>query len=127
MKYIVTTEKSIEQASVDLEAAVKRNGFGVLHMYDLQQTLKSKGVDLPNACRIYEICNPQKAEQVLKNDMTLNMALPCRISVFQHNGETQIGMIRPRAMLSMLSDDDALATVAEEVESISIRIIDEAK
>ena len=34
MYYIVTTDKSFDQASADLEAAVKRHGFGVLHIHD---------------------------------------------------------------------------------------------
>ncbi|MBU0463123.1 MAG: hypothetical protein KKD21_08605 [Proteobacteria bacterium] len=38
MKYIVTTEKSIEQAVKNLEEAVTRNKFGVLHIHDLKTT-----------------------------------------------------------------------------------------
>ena len=127
MKYIVETNKTLDAASADLEEAVKRNGFGILHTYDLKQTLKGKGIDLANGCRIYEICNPQKARAVLENDMSLNMALPCRISVYEDDGKTKLGMIRPKAMLAMLSEDEALMRIAEEVEVISVRIIDEAK
>ncbi|MGZ8160752.1 MAG: hypothetical protein ACXWT4_18380 [Methylobacter sp.] len=32
-------------------------------------------------------------------DMNLNMALPCRISVFTEKGNTQIGLIKPLQML----------------------------
>ena len=35
MYYIVETDKSFEQASTDLEAAVSQLGFGVLHIHDL--------------------------------------------------------------------------------------------
>ena len=78
---------------------MKRNKFGVLHVHDLQKTLQEKGVDFPNACRILEVCNPQRAVQVLTGNMTMNMALPCRISVYQEQGKTKIGMIRPTALL----------------------------
>jgi uncharacterized protein (DUF302 family) len=43
MYYIVETSKSFEQVSVDLDSAVKRLGFGVLHVHDLGNTLRSKG------------------------------------------------------------------------------------
>ena len=43
MYYIVESPKSFDQASADLDAAVKRNGFGVLHVHDLGTTLRSKG------------------------------------------------------------------------------------
>ncbi len=36
MKYIVETPKSVEQAAADLQAAVPRHNFGVLHIHNLQ-------------------------------------------------------------------------------------------
>jgi hypothetical protein len=54
MLYVTETRKDVETAARDLEAAVKRNKFGVLHVHDLQKTLKEKGVDFPNACKILE-------------------------------------------------------------------------
>ena len=44
MYYVVDTDKSFEQASTDLESEVKNLGFGVLHIHDLGETLRSKGV-----------------------------------------------------------------------------------
>ena len=127
MKYVVTSEKSVEQAAADLEAAVKQHGFGVLHTYDLKQTLAGKGVELPHECRILEVCNPHQAARVLSADMAMNMALPCRISVYEEGGETRIGMIRPTALLASLSESPGLRDVAEEVEQATIRMIDDAK
>jgi uncharacterized protein (DUF302 family) len=127
MKYIVETPKSVEQAVADLQAAVQRHKFGVLHIHNLQETLKKKGVDFPNACQILEICNPQKANEVLSEDMDLNMGLPCRVSVYSEGGKTKIGMMRPSAMLKALSDSPALASVAQDVEKTIIEMISEAK
>lgn len=127
MKYVVESPKSVREAGADLEEAVKRNGFGVLHVYDLRQTLKGKGVDLPEECLIFEVCNPQRAKEVLVSDMSMNMALPCRISVYSEGGVTKIGMIRPRALLEMMSGSEALMAVANEVEEATVRMIDEAQ
>jgi len=127
VKYVVTSGKSVEQAAADLEAAVKQHGFGVLHTYDLKQTLAGKGVELPHECRILEVCNPHQAARVLSADMAMNMALPCRISVYEEGGETRIGMIRPTALLASLSESPRLRDVAEEVEQATIRMIDDAK
>ena len=127
MRYIVETEKSPQQAAEDLEASVKRNNFGVLHIHDLKQTLKKKGFELPNECRIFEICNPKQAMEVLTDDMGMNMALPCRISVYEEGGRTKIGMVKPTALLAALSPSKKLMAVAEEVERKTIQIIEEAK
>ena len=127
MYYVIETEKSFDQATADLDAAVSRHGFGVLHIHDLGSTLRSKGVAFDEQCKIFEICNPMQAAKVLSTDMRLNMALPCRISVFTEGGKTRIGMIRPAEMLSSLSQDPVLSKVAEEVEVKTTQIINETK
>ena len=127
MLYVIDTPKDVETATRDLEEAVKRNKFGVLHVHDLQKTLKEKGVDFPNACRILEVCNPQRAVQVLTGNMGMNLALPCRISVYQEGGTTKIGMIRPTALLALFPGAADLKTVAEDVERETMRMIDEAR
>jgi uncharacterized protein (DUF302 family) len=127
MYYIVETEKSFDQASVDLDSAVKRHGFGVLHVHDLGGTLRSKGISFDEQCKVFEVCNPVQAAKVLSTDMRLNMALPCRISVFTEKGKTRIGLIKPVQMLSALSQDAALAIVAQEVEDKVKLMVDEAQ
>ncbi len=127
MYYIVETTKSFAQASTDLAEAVVRHGFGVLHVHDLGTTLRSKGIAFGEECKVFEVCNPAQAARVLATDMRLNMALPCRISVFTEKGRTMLGLIRPEKMLSALSQDAALAGIAREVEDKTIQMIDEAK
>ncbi len=126
MKFIVNSDKSVDRACADLEDAVQAHKFGVLHVHDLQATLRNKGLDLDNACRVYEVCNPHKAKTVLEDDMSMNMALPCRISVWSEQGQTRIGMISPQQLLALLSDSPALAAVAAEVEQTSRKIIEQA-
>lgn len=127
MYYIVETEKSFDQASADLDSAVGRHGFGVLHVHDLGATLRSKGIDFEEQCKVFEVCNPVQAAKVLSADMRLNMALPCRISVFTDSGKTKIGLIKPVQMLSSLSQEAALVEVSEEVEAKTIMMVDEAR
>ena len=95
MKYIVQTNKTIKKACEDLEKAVSENKFGILHVHDLKGTLKKKGVDFSNECRVFEVCNPHQANAVLTKDMDLNMALPCRISVWEEDNQIKIGTLEP--------------------------------
>ncbi len=127
MYYVVDTEKSFEQASTDLEIEVKNLGFGVLHIHDLGKTLRSKGISFEEDCRVFEVCNPVQAAKVLSIDMQLNMALPCRISVFTEKGSTKIGLIKPAQMLSALSNDPALMEIANDVEEKTIKMINNSK
>jgi uncharacterized protein (DUF302 family) len=127
MYYIVESDKSFDQAATDLEAAVKRNDFGVLHIHDLGSTLRSKGIAFAENCKVFEVCNPGQAGKVLATDMRLNMALPCRISVYTEQGKTMIGMIKPVPMLAALSQDASLVKVAQEVEARTKKMMDEAR
>ena len=127
MYYIVESGKTFEQAVTDLEAAVKRNEFGVLHIHDLGNTLRSKGVNFTGECKVFEICNPAQAAKVLTTDIRINMALPCRVSVYTEQGKIMIGMVRPMPMLAALSQDATLAEVAQQVEAKTRQMIDEAR
>ena len=127
MYHIVDSRKSLDQAVADLEQAVRGHGFGVLHVHDLGNTLRSKGVQFSEECEVLEVCNPVQAGKVLATDMRLNMALPCRISVFTEQGTTKIGMIKPVQMLSVLSQDEGLQTTAREVEEKTVAMIEQAR
>jgi uncharacterized protein (DUF302 family) len=121
--FLLDTARSFEAACSALELSVAAHGFGVLAVHDLGATLRAKGIDFPEQCRVFEVCNPQQAATVLQADMALNMALPCRISVYTEAGTTRIGMIRPEAMLRSLSSDPQLAEVARQVEASTMAMI----
>jgi RNA polymerase-binding protein DksA len=126
MYYVVSTAKNPAEAARDLEAAVQKHKFGVLHVHDLKETLTQKGYPLAPQCRIFEVCNPQQASRVLERDVRLNMALPCRISVFEENGITKIGTILPSETLRTLSHDREIGALAATVETTIKAIIDDA-
>lgn len=127
MYYIVETSKSFDQAVTDLQAAVTRHNFGVMHVHDIGTTLRSKGAEFAEQCKVLEVCNPAQAAKIMAADMRLNMALPCRISVYTEAGKTMIGMIKPGKMLAGLSQQPSLLQAAQEVEKSTIQMVDEAK
>jgi len=126
MLHIVKTSKNVNSAATDLEEAVKRNGFGVMHVYDLKEKLKEKMIDFPNQCKILEVCNPKQAAGILAEDMSVCLALPCRIAVYEQEGVTLIGTILPSAMLRMFPGAKILEEKAYEVEMALIKMIEEA-
>lgn len=126
MIYTKQTTKSVERATQDLETAVAANGFGLLHTYDFRTILAGKGFSLPGECRVFEVCNPRQASEVLAVDMALNMVLPCRVSIYEDKGRTIIGMVPPSDLLPLVSVDPAIASSAQEVEATMKKIIDDA-
>lgn len=124
MLYTKQTTKSVARAFEDLQAALKEHQFGLLHHYDFRETLRGKGFDLPHACLVLEVCNPGQAAAVLDVDMSLNMALPCRISIYEDQGKTWIGMVPPTEQLKLISDDPRIREAAGEVEQALRSVID---
>jgi uncharacterized protein (DUF302 family) len=127
MIHVVETDKSVAQAAEDLATAVQEHGFGVLHTYDLQATMQEKNVDFPHACQILEVCNPHRAAEVLTADMQVSLALPCRICVFEQDGRTKIGTIRPVQMMEIFAGARELAPVAAGVEQEMLAMIEDAR
>jgi len=127
MLYITETTKDFETAVKDLEESVKRHKYGVLHVHDLQKTLKEKGFDFPHRVRIFEVCNPELASRALTIDMAVNLALPCRISVFEDKGKVKIGMIKPSFLLSVFPGAEKMKGEAEAVDRDTVGIIEDAR
>jgi uncharacterized protein (DUF302 family) len=121
--FIVHTDQSFESACTNLEAAVLAEGYSILAVHDLGHSLRSKGIDFPENCRVFEVCNPQQAAKVLKLDMALCMALPCRIAVYTEAGRARIGMIRPADQLSRLSPNPELIDGGQQVEEATRAMI----
>jgi len=125
MLYVRESDLPVDQVSAAIESAARAQGFGVLHDYDFHRILAEKGFPIGSQCRVFEICNPQQASEVLAADMALNMALPCRVSVYEQAGRTVVGMIPPTALLRMVSDDPRIAGTAREVEQAMQQLIDD--
>ena len=124
MLYRKQTSKPVDQVFADIEEASRAHGFGVLHHYDFKQTLAGKGFPMANECRVMEICNPGQASEVLSVDMALNMALPCRISIYEDGGKTIVGMIPPTELLKLVSDDPRIEPAARQVQEAMEKIIE---
>ena len=125
MLHIVDSAKSIETLAADLEKAVARHGFGVLGVHDLKEAMAKKGVAFGPACRIFEVCNPHQAKKVLESDMRISTALPCRISLYDDGARRRLATILPTTLIGLYGAP-ALTSVAQEVETTLVAIMDEA-
>jgi uncharacterized protein (DUF302 family) len=122
---IKNSQLSVEEVIEKLKEAVPNNKFGILHSYDIKQTLAGKGQTLKEECHVFEICNPVVAKNILEKDMNLASVLPCRISVYTKDGATKVGMASPAKHIAQLTDED-LSSLVEPVEQALIKIIDQS-
>ena len=111
----------VDEIGRRLEHAVQARKYGVLGRIDLQEKMKSKGVDFDQACRIYEVCNPIRAKQVLATEMSIATVLPCRIALYESAGTMKLATLRPRSILASFGRpelDDEASRVEDDLKAI---------
>jgi uncharacterized protein (DUF302 family) len=116
---------TMDEVGRRLEQAAQNYRFGVLNTIDLKEKMVSKGVEFGPECRIYEVCNPQRAKEVLEENMSISTALPCRIALYQSDGDVTLSTLLPTQVLGLFEASD-LAPVAQAVEDDMKAIMDEA-
>jgi uncharacterized protein (DUF302 family) len=125
MIYRVKSKKSLADVARDMESTCQRHKFGIMGVHDLKAKMKEKGVEFDRDCMIFEVCNPQQAKKVLEKNADISTALPCRISVFQEDGDTVLATLKPTEMLALFGASE-LEPVAREVEQSIFAIMQEA-
>jgi uncharacterized protein (DUF302 family) len=123
--FVADSARPMEEVCAALEASIPEHGFGLLHVHDVRAKMASKGVDFDRPVKIFDVCNPHKAKQVLEKNILISPALPCAISVFREGDGTRISFIRPTVMLEMFGEAD-LRPIAEEVEETMRAIVEAA-
>ncbi len=108
------TDKNFDKAVEDLKASLKEKTFGVLVELNLKDKLQERGQDFNTNFLVLEVCNPVKAKAVLDKKIEVGYMLPCKMAVYEKNGEVWMGMQNPKMLIDLIGDD-SLADVAEEV------------
>lgn len=125
MQYMEISNKSVQEVIDSLKEVAPRYKYGIQHIHNVQETLKSKGIDLGNECQIVDICNPIVAEKFLSEDMSLSIIMPCKISVYTQDGDTMIAM---NSLVQLVDDiNPDLIDLAQETQEVLLEIIDEIK
>lgn len=126
ISYKLKIDKSFEKAVEALKKSLSNHRFGVLWELNFKDKLKEKGLDFDRNFKILEVCNPSQAKQVLEKHIEVGYFLPCKIVVYEDNGSVYIGMLKPTALIGMISDNE-LSNIAAEVEYELKAAIDDTK
>lgn len=125
LRYEKTTQKSFIDAVESIKNALKERTFGVLWELNFKDKMAEHKIDFPNNFMILEVCNPQKANEVLSKHIEIGYFLPCKVVVYEKDGIVRIGTAKPEMLIGMMGYDD-LNEVASDVEKILIEAIDSA-
>lgn len=115
--YTKEVSGTVDEAAKRIEEELQKEKFGVLWSFDVKEKLNEKGLDFDQSFKILEVCNPGEAKKVLTENPLAGYFLPCKITVYEENGQVKVGMPRPTMLITQVdSSDDTLKTIAENVE-----------
>ena len=126
MNILIDSTKPFDRVLAAVEHSIAHHGFSVLHTHALSETLAAKGQPIAARCAVLEVCNAKVASQMLKRDLTLSLALPCRVAVFETAGGTRLGTIAPTTILSGFEVEPDIEAAAAEVERTLRQILADA-
>ncbi|PKM65958.1 MAG: hypothetical protein CVU95_13380 [Firmicutes bacterium HGW-Firmicutes-2] len=122
IRYEVVTNLSKIEVRSRLEASLKNEGFGILWELNMKDKLQEKGLTFDRDFIVLEVCNPVAAKKVLDIDISAGYFLPCKMAIYEEEGNLVLGLIRPTTLIA-LQENPALESLAKEVEEALILAI----
>jgi uncharacterized protein (DUF302 family) len=119
-----------KELDLDFESAVglvrqqlQNAGFGILMTIDLKQKFAEKlGIDF-RQYTILGACDPANACKAILCEENVGLVLPCNVIVYESEGGTTVGVIRPTVAMQMIDNLD-LQRIAKDIERRLKAVID---
>jgi uncharacterized protein (DUF302 family) len=111
-------DQAIEKATEEL----KKEGFGVLTIIDVKETMKKKLDKDVERYIILGACNPPFAYEALMAEEQIGILMPCNVIVYERNGEVKVSGFNS-ALISMISDNPKLTELSKVLTEKMQRVI----
>jgi uncharacterized protein (DUF302 family) len=120
--YGKTVDRPFDETLQQVEAALEREGFGIMTRIDVKQVLKQKiDVDF-QPYQILGACMPRMAHKALTAAPQVGVFLPCNVVVREvEPGTTRVEVINTASMSQMFPGgelDEVAATVGSHLDNV---------
>lgn len=106
--YVISSKKSIEKVTEKVEAACDEHKFALLKTYVYHEIVESKGFPIDRKVFIYEICQAKTAAKMLTDFPHFAIFMPCRVAIYEDNGQTIISTMNMEIMLNAVRSNPEL-------------------
>ncbi len=106
--YAISSKLSIEKVVEKVPAACEQNKFALLHTYVYHDIVAGKGFPIDRKVYIYEICQAKTAAEMLTGFPHFSIFMPCKLSVYENNGETVIATMNMEMALNAIRSNPEL-------------------
>ncbi|OFX57876.1 MAG: hypothetical protein A2066_04530 [Bacteroidetes bacterium GWB2_41_8] len=106
--YKITSNQPIEQIAKKVSIACEQNKFSLLYTYAYHEIVESKGFPIKRKVYIYEICQAKTAAAMLTDFPHFSIFMPCKLSIYEENGNTVISTMNMEIMLKAVRSNQEL-------------------
>lgn len=88
--YQISSKLPIEKITEKVPAACEEKKFALLQTYVYHEIVESKGFPIDRKVFIYEICQAKTAAAMMTDFPNFAIFMPCKLAIYENNGETII-------------------------------------
>ncbi len=104
----ILSKQPIEKVIEKVPSACEENKFALLKTYVYHDIVESKGFPIDRKVYIYEICQAKSAAAMLTDFPHFAIFMPCKLAIYEDNGETIISTMNMEIMLKAVSSNPEL-------------------
>jgi len=106
--YKIISKQPIEQIIEKVPPACEKYKFALLQTYIYHEIVESKGFPIKRKVFIYEICQAKTAATMLTDFPHFSIFMPCKLAIYEENGNTVISTMNMEIMLKAVSSNQEL-------------------
>jgi uncharacterized protein (DUF302 family) len=106
--YKIISNQPIGKTSERVPSACEKHKFALLQTYVYHEIVESKGFPIKRKVFIYEICQAKTAAAMLTGFPHFSIFMPCKLAIYEDNGETIISTMNMEIMLKAVGSDQEL-------------------
>lgn len=104
----ISSSKPVDEIASRMGETCDKFKFSVLHTYDYFEILKTKGFPIERKVHVFEICQAKMASRMLTSNPEFSIFMPCRIAVYENEGNTVIATMNMELLLTAVKDNKEL-------------------
>jgi uncharacterized protein (DUF302 family) len=104
----IIDNQSIEKITNKVPEACEKHKFALLQTYVYHEIVEKKGFPIKRKVFIYEICQAATAAKMLTEYPYFSIFMPCKLAIYEENGNTIISTLNMEIMLKASNSDQVL-------------------
>lgn len=108
MIFIYQPRLNCSQIEERIEEDAKNFGLMMKKHFPFSKNLPENGFKIKEYASVFELCKAPVAAKLLNTQPKLNVLMPCRISVYQKEGQCYVSTPDLRVQLKMLDCEESL-------------------